>query len=367
MALQFNPPEWIIQSYLNRKQPTEIANEGIGTAIQAYASTKAQDPSKIQAYIKAFEAGGPQLASEVARRTGLKNPPSLPGQMPNQRGPMETAGVTPPSQESPIIQAWNSNQGGQQSPETLLGMGAYGKKQLQDMKLVRDLQTDPNAPVPTMTTEEALKAGSVPPRTKVLDTAREDYYKERAGDVTDQQQERDYKRKERRSKEKIDLLTRFNADPSVKKAQQSIDAANTIRGLVDSDNPIAAAAVPTFMARASGEVGNLSEADKRPFGGSRAIMTQLEQAVKEATTGKLSESNARFVRQLADIMETRSASNIDNLAKTRSKQYSRASEFIEESDVYQTLRPESIGMGNSSGESPEQRKARLIAELQGAQ
>lgn len=165
-----------------------------------------------------------------------------------------------------------------------------------------------------------------------------------AGTAEGANEDRQYKRQERRGNEKSSILNRFNADPSVKKAQQSIDAANTIRGLVDSNNPIAAAAVPTFMARASGEVGNLSEADKRPFGGSQAILSKLQAAVTQASSGQLTAENAQFIKQLAGIMESRAKSNIDSLAKQRSKQYSAASEFLKEGDIYSVLQPESGGL-----------------------
>lgn len=159
------------------------------------------------------------------------------------------------------------------------------------------------------------------------------------GSRKDQEAEREAKRKDKRNDERTKIVDRFNADASVKKAQQSIDAANTIRGLVDSGNPIAAAAIPTFMARASGEVGNLSEADKQPFGGSQAIYAKIEAAAKQAADGKLTAENAKFITDLSNIMEKRAQANIDKLARLRAKQYSGASDFMGESDIYATLRP----------------------------
>lgn len=46
MALQFNPPEWLIQEYMKRKQPAEIASEGIGTALNTYAQAKQQQQTQ---------------------------------------------------------------------------------------------------------------------------------------------------------------------------------------------------------------------------------------------------------------------------------------------------------------------------------
>src|SRR3990167_2033820 len=154
-----------------------------------------------------------------------------------------------------------------------------------------------------------------------------------------QQKERESKRLERRSDEKLKIVDRFNADASVKKSQQSIDAANNIRALVNSENPIAANAIPTYMARASGEVGNLSEGDKKPFGGSAAILSRLRASATQVATGELTQENAGFITELANLMEKRANDNIEKLARTRSKQYSRASEFLKENDIYESLRP----------------------------
>jgi hypothetical protein len=138
---------------------------------------------------------------------------------------------------------------------------------------------------------------------------------------------------------KKSLLEKFNADPSVRKAQQSLDSANTIRTLVDSNNPIAANAIPTFMARASGEVGNLSEADKAPFGGSQAILSRFQNALEQKATGRLTPENATFIKELVNKMEGAATGNIETLAKLRSKQYSGLNSSLKEDDLYNMLRP----------------------------
>jgi hypothetical protein len=134
------------------------------------------------------------------------------------------------------------------------------------------------------------------------------------------------------------LINNFNGDPSVKKSQQSIDAARTIRDLVTSGNPISAAAIPTYMARMSGEVGNLSEADKKPFGGSRAIVTRFNQALTESSNGKITPENAQYVAQIANMIEKRSSKNIDILARRRAKQH--AGSLFKEDDLYRAFNPE---------------------------
>lgn len=152
--------------------------------------------------------------------------------------------------------------------------------------------------------------------------------------------ERDRRYDERRQKEKTDIIDKFNRSSGVVKIEASLDAANTIRGLVDSNNPIAASAVPTFMARASGEVGNLSEADKRPFGGSQALLSRLEAAITQKANGRLTRENAAFIKNLADTMEKRAVSNKDRRAREWSLQYGKANDFLDPNDLYDTLRPD---------------------------
>lgn len=173
------------------------------------------------------------------------------------------------------------------------------------------------------------------------------------------QEEREKRREERLSKNISGLLDRFNADPSVKKSQQSLDSANMIRDLAISGNPIGASAIPTYSARMSGEVGNLSEADKKPFGGSQAVIKKVEAALKQMATGRLSDDNKRFIIELSEIVEKRAGKNLDNLARVRAKQYSRVEGYGTENELYNTLRPvEIVNTNSSTGMTPD-KKARL--------
>jgi hypothetical protein len=237
MAIPFNPPNWLIQEYINRKHPIQEASEGIQGALQTYAQTRqAQEQKEMQNqqfemqkqqnYIKAFEAGGPELAAEVAAKMNYQNPPSLPGRTAVQAGPGGTAGIVNqpqmqssqvhpgsgipmtgnemaaqqslPAEHGSTIDAWNAfksnrtpnaNQAAGMSQQTPgpLGFtpdqfnqfgqqGKYGEKQrqnaladLQYAKGLKDLSQDPNAPQPVMTKEDALKRGQVAPGTKILD------------------------------------------------------------------------------------------------------------------------------------------------------------------------------------------------------
>ena len=128
----------------------------------------------------------------------------------------------------------------------------------------------------------------------------------------------------RESNDKSNFLERqsraFEADPAVKKAVGNREAADGILAIADmaQDNPIAANSIPTFMAKASGEVGNLSEADKKPFGGSLALDSRIKQAWSQWQKGTMTPENQAFVKQLAVTLRNHAES-------TRAK---RAQEFI---------------------------------------
>lgn len=152
-------------------------------------------------------------------------------------------------------------------------------------------------------------------------------------------EEREKRRQEFRSKEKTDLVNKFNSDPGVRKINSSIDSASNVRELAMTNNPIAASAIPTYMARASGEVGALSEADKKPFGGSQAILSRLQSSLQQMATGRLTDENRKFLIELSDTMENSAINNLDRRAKDVSGQYGEASDFLEQDEIYKTLRP----------------------------
>ena len=144
---------------------------------------------------------------------------------------------------------------------------------------------------------------------------------------------------DRKQRQRGDLVSKFNSDASVKKLQQSINAADQIRSLIESNNPIAAASIPTYAARLAGEVGALSEADKAPFGGSKAIVSRVGQFLKQLGTGKATEENKRFMRELTNVIEKRSKQNMADIAKSRSKQYAAVGYYGNEDEIFKTLMP----------------------------
>lgn len=130
----------------------------------------------------------------------------------------------------------------------------------------------------------------------------------------------------------------FDKDSGVIRAKQALDGAENVRNLATSGNPIAAAAIPTFMARASGEVGNLSEADKAPFGGSREILTKFEASLKQLSTGQLTEDNKNFLIDISNVMQSSAEKNLDRRGRDMAKQFSHVKGEKPE-NIFSALRP----------------------------
>ncbi len=120
------------------------------------------------------------------------------------------------------------------------------------------------------------------------------------------------------------IVNQFNADPNVRKVEQMDQFANLITDVSNSDNPIGHASLETLMARASGEVGNLSEADKKPFGGSRALTERMKQTFSELYKGRKTPENLKFIADLADTFRQTGQKKKLALARQRSAQYARA-------------------------------------------
>lgn len=157
--------------------------------------------------------------------------------------------------------------------------------------------------------------------------------------LTIRKQEFGLKRQERLDKMNSDVISKYNADPDVKKADSAAETAVTIRELVLSDNPIAANAVPTYMSKMAGEVGNLSENDRKPFGGSKALLDRLDAISAEWSTGQLSTENKKYLVELTRIIEKRANETLDGQATKISKQYGQMGTYGNAASVKEKLRP----------------------------
>lgn len=111
-------------------------------------------------------------------------------------------------------------------------------------------------------------------------------------------------------------------DTTAKKNFDAIEQARTALAISDDNNPIGDAALATFMARATGEVGNLTENERKPFESSRDISSQLQQWLQKAKNGKLTPDNRRRIKQLAKVFESSNLRAVNNHADRISSQAS---------------------------------------------
>jgi hypothetical protein len=105
-----------------------------------------------------------------------------------------------------------------------------------------------------------------------------------------------------------------------KKFFESLQAVKSAKTILDSNNPIGDNMISAIMARASGEVGALTEADKAPYGGSQAVTTRLSQAMTQWKSGKLTDQNRAFLTDVMSKMELNSQRSINSYADRISKQ-----------------------------------------------
>jgi len=101
------------------------------------------------------------------------------------------------------------------------------------------------------------------------------------------------------------LLKEAKADFD-KQAAKPLDSLKQIRiarATLNSDNPIGDKSVVNFLARASGEVGALTESDKAPFGGEQSLLGRILQTKENLESGKLTPENRKFIGDLINTYE----------------------------------------------------------------
>lgn len=151
----------------------------------------------------------------------------------------------------------------------------------------------------------------------------------------------DFRKKEAEYNKISRLQDSFNKDKQVVKAEERIAAASTMRDFLKDNNPIGAEAAKRFAARASGEVGTLTDQDVSVFGGSKAVTDRLEQAAKELATGTLTENNRKFMLQLADTFEKAGRRDLQDRLKIYSKQGTKRTN-LSENEVEEIIRPDLV-------------------------
>jgi hypothetical protein len=110
---------------------------------------------------------------------------------------------------------------------------------------------------------------------------------------------------------------------STAKFQEAFDAASGAQNLVKlaASNPIAAGAAASRMARASGEVGVLTDHDIARFGGSKAFADRMKAFVQGAESGTMTRENIAFMTDLAEAMKTNAKTERNKVIQRNVSQY----------------------------------------------
>ena len=88
-------------------------------------------------------------------------------------------------------------------------------------------------------------------------------------------------------------------------------------------NPAAAGAIGLKMARAAGEKGVLSDADKRDYGGSQALQDKISRYLQRAQSGTLTPEDANFAASFAQTMREASLKRKQELMERNVRQFTR--------------------------------------------
>jgi len=97
-------------------------------------------------------------------------------------------------------------------------------------------------------------------------------------------------------------------------------------------NPVADSAIKTMLAKASGEVGNLTEAEREMFAGSPDLKSKAARLLKQSTMGTLPEQDRVFLRELLSTYKSTNEKYIKRYGENIAKQISgNTGKSIEES------------------------------------
>jgi hypothetical protein len=112
----------------------------------------------------------------------------------------------------------------------------------------------------------------------------------------------------------------YNKDKVVQKSEERISAAQSMRELLASKNPISDEAAKRFAARASGEVGAMTDNDIKPFGGRQSLVGRIQQAAEQAKSGSLTDENRKLLMDLSQKFESSAKAQLHNRLDVYAKQ-----------------------------------------------
>lgn len=98
------------------------------------------------------------------------------------------------------------------------------------------------------------------------------------------------------------------------------EARNAIR-LLDSGSPMTSSAIGTMLARASGEVGPLTEQERAIFEGARDAFSRVKRATSINAFSQLPETDKKALRDLAELYANSGDELISNISDKLTNQY----------------------------------------------
>jgi len=126
-----------------------------------------------------------------------------------------------------------------------------------------------------------------------------------------------FKEQEQETRKETSLIDKFQK--ASEKSREALNYATKVEELVKANSPLSGAFVIRALARISGEVGVLTDQDVNAFKGSRAWTDRMQQAFEEATTGKLTDSNRKYI--LEAVKQLKSIEN--DVLKTKAEDYAK--------------------------------------------
>ena len=135
------------------------------------------------------------------------------------------------------------------------------------------------------------------------------------------------------------------------KQNKQLQYAQNARSLLESGNPIAEQASRTQIARLSGEVGVLTDADVNRFGGKQSVAAKLQQAGKKLLTGELTKENRELLITVARRFEEAAKMGLNNRLLTLAQGQSAAYR-VDVNNIMPLVTAYSAGFEDGGGDAP---------------
>ncbi len=100
-----------------------------------------------------------------------------------------------------------------------------------------------------------------------------------------------------------------------KTERTALNDAGSAIALLKSDNPLAHAQSIVKAIRASGDASVINDVDRKYYGGTKSFLGRIEQAATEMLSGKLSDTNRKFMIEVAELHKKRAGELLENEAK----------------------------------------------------